>query len=104
MALIINKTNEKPIKFIGSDIELDSVYCRVGFKSFPNGKTLDISVEFFLNKEKFIDGEKLFVDINDANLLINILENETQNLEIAQDYLIEKYTELGYDCSVYFEE
>jgi hypothetical protein len=104
MALIIKKTEEKSIKIIGSNIELNDVYCRVGFKSFPNGKTMDIDVEFFLNRDMYISGERIFVDIHDGNLLINISDLETQNLDVAQSYLIERYTELGYECLVYAEE
>lgn len=99
MGILIKKTDAKPIKIIGTDVLLDSVYARVNYKAYPDGVTLEIGVDMYYSKEKYAEGIKIFVDVPDNNFFSRIdILTESQCLESAHTYAIQRFESLGYIC------
>lgn len=101
MGILINSTQNKQIKIIGTDVNLDSAYARVNFKAYPDGVTLEIGVDIYYSKAKYAEGIKIFTDIPDGNFtfIIDSL-NQAQSLDVAYIYAIQRFEQLGYQCQI----
>lgn len=101
MGVLINATQNKQIKLIGTDVNLDSAYARVNFKAYPDGSTLEIGVEIYYSKAKYAEGIRIFTDIPDGNFMCIIDSlTEAQSLDTAYVYAIQRFEQLGYQCQI----
>jgi hypothetical protein len=101
MGLLIKSTEKRKIHILGTDVELDSVYARVGFKAHSNGRNMEIEIEIYYSKEKYHQGIKIFTDLHDGNILCSIdATNEIQSLDSVYTYAVQRYESMGYICEV----
>jgi hypothetical protein len=99
MGVLINATESKQIKILGSDITVNSVYARLNFKCYPNGLSIEIGFDIYSSKAKYAEGIKLFTDVPDGAITVQIDEiNEIQSVDSAHTYAISHFNSLGYSC------
>jgi len=101
MGILINATQDKSITISGTDTTINSVYGRLNFKAYPDGKTLEIGCDIYLNKEKYPEGVTVFCDVPNGNFFAVLDEvTETQSLDYAHTYAIQHFENLGYQCQI----
>ena len=97
MALKITATTEKKILIKGTDVELQEVYARLEMVARADGKTMEVYLQYYANKEQFEAGEPLATDI--PFKVFNYSEmkaDEPQSVEQAHVLAIKTFTEQGY--------
>jgi hypothetical protein len=101
MALIITPTEDKKIYVQGTSIELSQVYNRLEFGCRPNGTTMEIAFNTYLDASSYRSGSYLPTDLPTSNLITNIdPTTQIQGLEAAHDLAKLYYEELGYDVAI----
>jgi hypothetical protein len=100
MGLIINATDKRVINLRGGS-SLSSVYARINFKAYPDGETLEIGLDIYLSKDKYIEGVIIFTDVPDNNFFVQIdTISESQSLDYAHVYAVQYFEDMGYYCQV----
>lgn len=100
MAILIKATESKKITILGTDIEINEVYGRVRFLGGYNGKTIEAEVTTFSNKSTFVESKILYTDIPMGNFKVDVLEDESQSIEVAHKYAKMAYEQMGYEVEV----
>lgn len=101
MALILTPTQEKKIKILGTDIELNSLYLRLEFKARINGSTLEINGVQFINKEMFRISTPVVTDIVSPQVMFDIDTTiEVQDIAAAHKLLKAHYEKNGYNVTI----
>jgi len=90
----------KDIFIKGTDIILPNVYARMQFTANPDGRTIIASFKTYLNHDKFTEGKEIDTTIHVLNFDFSILETEVQSLEVALNYSIQKFIDLGYNAEI----
>lgn len=97
MGLKVQKKLENKVLIKGTTIELQEVYVRLEFAGRKDGKTLEISVETYIDKETFKAGGSVVVtNIPMGNLTVNLLEDEDQGIERAHFYAAKAIEDAGF--------
>lgn len=99
MAILIT-SNKKRINHFFDGIEIESIYIKVEYKSFPDGKTIEVFIKTYLNKEDSLLEKYLYTDVPDNCFHVQIDTYEEQNLEYATLYAIKRFESLGYKCEI----
>lgn len=92
--------NTESIKIKGTDIELTSIYARASFVAQPDGTTISVSFKTYLDADKFTQGEEIATNLVHTSFDFAILESEEQSLQVALDYSIVRFNELGYNAVI----
>lgn len=101
MAVLIKSTDDKKINLVIEKSSIDLVYARINFKAYPDGRTIEIGLDVYLNKEKFIEGSTILTDIPDHNFFVKIeTTSESQSLDYAHVYTIQYFEDMGYECKI----
>jgi len=97
MALKIEATDETKIRIKGLDVELNEVYCRIETRSFRDGATMEVYLEYYATKEQYESNEPIAIDIPFKGFKISEMkDDEKQGIEFAHVKAIEVFTEKGY--------
>lgn len=101
MGILINATAEKQITLTGTQITVNSVYARLNFKAYPDGRTLEIATDIYLSKEVYPQGISTFCDVPNGSFFVEIdVVSETQSLAFAHTYAVQHFEAMGYQCQV----
>jgi hypothetical protein len=90
----------KSIYIHGTDIELTTIYARMQFTANPDGRTIVASFKTYLNHDRFLADDELNTTVHSLNFDFVILETEVQSLEVALNYSVVKFVELGYSAII----
>ena len=90
----------KSIYIHGTDIELTTIYARMQFTANPDGRTIVASFKTYLNHDRFLADDELNTTVHSLNFDFVILETEVQSLEVALNYSVAKFVDLGYSAIV----
>jgi hypothetical protein len=90
----------KSIYIHGTDIELTTIYARMQFTANPDGRTIVASFKTYLNHDRFLADDELNTTVHSLNFDFVILETEVQSLEVALNYSVAKFIDLGYSAIV----
>ena len=90
----------KSIFIKGTNIELPTAYARIEFKASLNGQTLTVYPSVFLNQAEYQQGNELTTNVNTKPFEVNILETETQSIDTALSYSVEKFIDYGFNAEI----
>lgn len=109
MSLLVTADGESKIKISGTDIEINSVYIRLGAVFLSDGLSLDVLQTFHENKSKYQLGKNIRVEfsllpgvvIGESRDIcsigrINLEDGENQSLQTLHDKMQALYESLGY--------
>lgn len=89
MALLVSNS-----KFKNTNVEAPEMYVRLQYLALANGKNTSVVLNAYLNKEAY--KTNLFVDTTiPSQLLIQLEENQTQDLQVIHELVKTKLEELG---------
>lgn len=101
MGLIIKATEEKNIKIVGTEIELQNIYGRIEFAGRANGKTLEIAIATYASKEAFeASASAMSTDVQQGSFTVEIQETEIQSINTAHEYGKLAYEQMGYEVEI----
>jgi hypothetical protein len=101
MALILTSTSQRRINISGTDLEISSVYLRIEFNSRMDGKTIDLNAAAYANKNMYLSGMPVSVDIVSPKVSMNIDPvSQTQGIDTAHQLLKSFYEENGYTVAI----
>ena len=87
MGLLVKQTETAKIIITGTTIELPEVYCRIEFAGRADGKTLEIALSTYANKEAFKSGASIIsTSVPMGNVTVELQEGETQSVETAHEH------------------
>ena len=98
MGLLLTK-NTKQINVKGTDIELNSVYVRIAFTCNYDA-TISVTFKTYLSHNAFTENNEIYTDVLNIPYEFSILDTETQSLDVALEYMKNKFTELGYNAII----
>lgn len=90
----------KSIFIKGTDIELNECYTRIEFVGEKDGKTIKVNFNTYLSFEKFTENKDVETSIVNDSFDFVILPTETQGIEIALQYSVVKFEQLGYTATI----
>ena len=90
----------KSIFIKGTDIELNECYARIEFVGEKDGKTIKVKFNTYLTFDKFTENKELETSIVNDSFDFVILPTEMQGIEIALQYSVEKFEQLGYTATI----
>lgn len=99
MALIITSGKEK-IEIPGTDLKLPQIYGRIEFFGLSDGKTLQIAVATFVNKESFVNGSQIPTNLPKSNIIATLEEAEIQSIETAHKYAKIAFEQAGFNATI----
>jgi hypothetical protein len=102
MALIIKSTEQKQLNVRNSSINLPSIYGRLAFVAGVDGRSLEIGINTYENKEKYTASPEnmLLTDFPQGSIKAIIEVGEVQDVETAHKYGKIAVEELGYSCEI----
>jgi hypothetical protein len=102
MALIIKSTESKKLNVRNSSINLPSIYGRLAFEGSADGRSLEIGIDTYERKEKFLESTEnmLLTDFPQGNIRATIEVNEVQSIETVHKYGKIAVEQLGYECEI----
>lgn len=100
MGLLIKSTQNKTIQISGTDILLNEVYMRIEFAARANGITLEIAPTTYSSRETYLENKPLYTDIQTNNIIVDILNTESQTIDTALNYTKSIYEQLGYEVII----
>jgi hypothetical protein len=101
MALILTPTEEKRIFVTGTTIEIPEIYLRLEFTCRANGKTLEIYSSTYVNKQAYLDGNSVPVNIPLNSVIADIdTLTQIQSVQVAHDLAKAQYEALGYTVTL----
>jgi len=98
MAIQLTK-NTKQILIKGTEIELNSVYVRIAFTCNYDA-TISVTFKTFLSHNSFTENNEIYTDVSNIPFEFAILNTETQSLDVALEYMKNKFIELGYNATI----
>ena len=97
MALKIEATDEKQILIKGTAVQLNEVYARIETRSFRDGATMEVYLEYYATKEQYESNEPIAIDIPFKGFkIVDMLADEEQGINFAHVKAIAVFTENGY--------
>ena len=90
----------KSIFIKGTDIELAECYARIEFVAVKDGKTIKVNFNTYLTFMKFTENKEVETSIVNDSFDFVILPTETQGIEIALQYSVVKFEQLGYTATI----
>jgi hypothetical protein len=102
MALIIKSTEQKQLNVRNSSINLTSIYGRLAFVGGADGRSLEIGIDTYESKEKFVQNTEsmLLTDFPQGSIRATIEVDEVQSIETAHKYGKIAVEQLGYECEI----
>jgi len=101
MALIITPTTEQKIHIQGTTIEVNQIYNRLEFVCRPNGITMEISFNTYLDKSMYFNQTPILTDLPTRRLLVDIDPlTQIQGVQSAHDLAKFWYESLGYSVTI----
>ena len=105
MGLLITGTEEKKIILKGTELELPTVYLRVEFAGYADGKTLEVAFKTYVSEAEFKKEDSTpiatsLVNNVGGNIKFELLPEEEQGLTLALSKLAEVFTTEGYTVTV----
>jgi hypothetical protein len=101
MALIITPTEEQKIYIQGTTIELNQIYNRLEFVCRPNGLTMEISFNTYLDKTYYTNQTPILSDLPTRRLLADIDPlTQSQSVQSAHELAKTWYESLGYVVTI----
>ena len=101
MALIITPTTEQKIYIQGTTIELNQIYNRLEFVCRPNGLTMEISFNTYLDKTYYTNQTPILSDLPTRRLLADIDPlTQSQSVQSAHELAKTWYEILGYVVTI----
>lgn len=102
MALIIKSTETKQLNVRNSSINLTSIYGRLAFVGGADGRSLEIGIDTYESKEKFVQSPEnmLLTDFPQGSIKATIEVEEKQSVETAHKYAKIAVEQLGYSCEI----
>lgn len=99
--LVLLTSKDTKINYIFQEGEVDSIYLKIEYNTFPDGKTMEVLIKTYLTKEDYLVDNYVYTDIPDNGFHVQIdTFNETQSLEYATLYAIKRFESLGYKCDI----
>jgi hypothetical protein len=102
MGLLISKTEIAEIIIKGTTINLDSVYCRIGFEAPANGVKLPCVNWFYTNQQAFEDNPQNRLDVNleSSPVAFDVVPPQVQSVEVAHELMKTFFENLGYEVEI----
>ena len=105
MGLLVTGTEEKKITVKGTELELPSVYLRIEFAGYADGKTLEVAFKTYVNEAEFKKEDSTpiatsLVNNIGGNVRFELAPEEEQGLTLALAKLAEVFTSEGYTVSI----
>lgn len=99
MSILLTSKDTK-INYIFQKGEIDSLYLKVDYTSFPESKIMEVSIKTYLTKEDSLLDNYIYTDVPDNSFHVQVDTYEEQNLEYATLYAIKRFESLGYKCEI----
>jgi len=96
MALKITATTEKKILIKGTEVELQEIYARLEMVARADGKTMELYLSYYANKDQFKNNEPLAVDIPFKRITVKDMKDEVQSIDSAHTFAITALEEQSY--------
>lgn len=100
MGLVINSTENKKIHIAGTQYELSNVYARIEFAGRLDGITLEVGSIIYASKQAYEENKPIFTDVVNDPFAVELLPNETQNVNTALNYAKQYFNNLGYNTEI----
>ena len=101
MALIIQSTSNNKICIQGTSVDLDQVYARLDLHCLPNGRTVEISYDTYLDSADYRAGKLLLTDLPQASIIQDVdPQTAQQGLQSAHEIARAWFESYGYVVSI----
>ena len=101
MGLVVSPIEPAVITIAGTDLTVPSVYARIYFASNPDGITMSIGYETYVNKAMYVEGSALRTDVpnNSFNAVLDPATQE-QTITEALNFAKSGFEQLGYTAVI----
>lgn len=100
MAIQIFSTDEKPLTLIGTEINLESLYCRLEFVYRQDGITIEATLIPYASIDSFYQGKPVFTTLPTPIIPIKLQRGEEFSIELIQNALVQIYQNDGYPAQI----